>query len=277
MLPAEAEDVPELGDLKWLLDRELAADFGDCAEQRHHRGRRRVRAGRPGLDGVRARRQAGSTLKPLLYGLAFDRREIDPGSILADEPLTVPIAAGAFVPANYDGKFHGPVRARVALGSSLNVPAVALAERIGPGDFLETLRRAGFTLPESPEHYGVACKRVDARDASTKSVFNSRRTMPGALRDTIAAVDADVVVVSYNDESWVTLDELRDMCACRGSVVALEFDSRRYVGALIGIHDPAGRRVGTVSHTRNREYVVIAGHAATVRRMATPFQAAIAS
>ena len=101
--------------------------------------------------------------------------------------------------------------------------------------------------------------------------------MPGALRRTIASVDADVVMVSYNDEAWITLDELRDMCAARGDVVALAFDSRRYVGALIGIHNPSGEKVGTVSHTRNQEYVVIAGEAATVRRMTAPFADAVAS
>ena len=129
---------------------------------------------------------------------------------------------------------------------------------------------------DRPQHYGVACKRLDARDESTKSVFNSKRDMPGALRRMLAAIDADVVIVSYNDESWVTLDELRDMCATRGDVVALAFDSRRYVGALIGIHNPAGEKVGTVSHTRNQEYVVIAGDRATVRRMTTPFADALA-
>jgi len=130
---------------------------------------------------------------------------------------------------------------------------------------------------DEPQHYGIACKRVDARDDSTKSVFNSKREMPDALRRTIAAIDADVVIVSYNDEAWITLEELRDMCARHGEVVALAFDSRRYVGALIGIHNPAGEKVGTVSHTRNQEYVVIAGDPTTVRRMATPFTNAIAS
>jgi adenine-specific DNA-methyltransferase len=127
---------------------------------------------------------------------------------------------------------------------------------------------------DRPEHYGVACKRVDARDDHTKSVFNGKRTMPGALAATIAAVDAEVVVVSYNDESWVTLDELRQMCAVHGEVVALAFDSRRYIGAQIGIHSPSGEKVGTVGRTRNHEYVVVAGPPRIVRRMAEPFAAA---
>ena len=112
---------------------------------------------------------------------------------------------------------------------------------------------------DRPDHYGVACKRLDARDDDTKSVFNRKREMPRALADTIASVDAEVVIVSYNDESWVQLDDLRDMCAVHGDVGVLAFDSKRYVGAQIGIHDPQGNKVGTVSHTRNLEYVVIAG------------------
>ena len=43
------------------------------------------------------------------------------------------------------------------------------------------------------------------------------------------------------------------------AVTVLSFDSRRYVGATIGIHDPSGKKVGTVSHTRNTEYVLVAG------------------
>jgi adenine-specific DNA-methyltransferase len=112
---------------------------------------------------------------------------------------------------------------------------------------------------DEPEHYGVACKRVDSRDDTTKSEFNARRRMPDALRRVISDVRARIVVVSYNDESWVTAEELRDMCAVHGHVELLSFDSRRYVGAQIGIHNPKGERVGTVSHVRNQEYLAIAG------------------
>jgi adenine-specific DNA-methyltransferase len=127
---------------------------------------------------------------------------------------------------------------------------------------------------DRPDHYGVACKRVDARDPGTKSVFNQRREMPEALRRTITGVDAEVVIVSYNDEAWVELDELLDMCAGRGEVTALAFDSRRYVGARIGIHNPAGERVGEVGRLRNQEYVIVTGPPKTVRRMVAPFAAA---
>jgi adenine-specific DNA-methyltransferase len=118
---------------------------------------------------------------------------------------------------------------------------------------------------DDPEHYGVACKRVDARDPSTKSVFNDRRAMPAALAQVIRDVDAELVVVSYNDESWVSIDELQATCAARGGAVAtFAFDSKRYVGAQIGIHNPQGERVGRVTHLRNVEYVVCAGERSAI-------------
>jgi adenine-specific DNA-methyltransferase len=120
---------------------------------------------------------------------------------------------------------------------------------------------------DAPSHYGVACKRTDLRDPSTRSAFNGRRTMPAALAQVVTAVRAEVVILSYNNESWLSYEELHELCAGRGHVEVLAFDSARYVGARIGIHDPAGRKVGTVSHLRNTEYVLVAGPRARVRRM----------
>lgn len=114
---------------------------------------------------------------------------------------------------------------------------------------------------DAPEHYGVACKRADSRDASTKSVFNRRREMPRALRELLRRARADVVAVSYNDESWITADEMLDALRDAGheEVRTLAFDSKRYVGAQIGIHSPTGEKVGRVSHLRNTEFLFVAG------------------
>ena len=120
---------------------------------------------------------------------------------------------------------------------------------------------------DAPEHYGVACKRAELRDPATRSAFNGRRTMPVALADVVERVAADVVVLSYNNESWLSYDELHELCSARGHVEVLGFDSARYVGARIGIHNPSGRKVGTVSHLRNTEYVVLAGPRNRVRAM----------
>ena len=72
---------------------------------------------------------------------------------------------------------------------------------------------------------------------------------------------AGVVVLSYNDESWIELDELVEMCRARGHVEVLAFASTRYVGARIGIHNPAGAQGGSVARLRNLEYVLVAGRA----------------
>jgi adenine-specific DNA-methyltransferase len=121
---------------------------------------------------------------------------------------------------------------------------------------------------DAPEHYGVACKRLDAREPRTKSIFNAKRAMPEALRTLISAVDCELLVLSYNDESWISAEELEAMCGRHREVLTLSFASSRYVGARIGIHNPAGEKVGTVSHLKNREFLVLAGTAEQVRRAA---------
>jgi adenine-specific DNA-methyltransferase len=119
---------------------------------------------------------------------------------------------------------------------------------------------------DEPEVYGVARKRVDARDEATKSVFNNKRLMPAALADLLHRANADVVVVSYNDESWVPPEQIAGTLREAGhqDVRMLGFDSKRYVGAQIGIFNPSGQKVGQVSRLRNTEYLFVAGPTAKV-------------
>ncbi len=107
------------------------------------------------VDMVSSARQPGSALKPFLYALAFDRGWT-PASILPDIARVYQTGTGPYRPRNYDRRFHGPVRAREALASSYNVPAVELASRLGVGSLLHVLRGAGFgSLGRSPDHYGL--------------------------------------------------------------------------------------------------------------------------
>jgi penicillin-binding protein 1C len=105
-------------------------------------------------DGVRARRQPGSTLKPFVYGLAMERLGWTPATVVPDLPLRVEVEDGVYAPMNYDERFHGPVRVREALGSSLNVPAVWTAEQLGVGEVLGRLRMLGFRLDREDAWYG---------------------------------------------------------------------------------------------------------------------------
>jgi penicillin-binding protein 1C len=107
------------------------------------------------VDMVSSERQPGSALKPFLYALAFDRGAT-PATVLADIATTYQTSAGPYHPRNYDRRYHGPVRAREALGSSYNVPAVELANRIGYATLLHGLHDAGFaSLRRSADHYGL--------------------------------------------------------------------------------------------------------------------------
>jgi penicillin-binding protein 1C len=107
------------------------------------------------VDMVMSERQPGSALKPFLYALAFDRGATA-ATVLADIATTYQTTTGPYHPRNYDRKYHGPVRAREALGSSYNVPAVELANRIGYATLLHGLHDAGFaSLRRSADHYGL--------------------------------------------------------------------------------------------------------------------------
>jgi len=108
-------------------------------------------------DGTRALRQPGSALKPFVYAAAMRDLGLTAASLLPDMELHLPTPDGDYAPKNYDGRFHGPVRLREALASSLNVPAVYAAHRVGPDRVLELLRAFGFSsLDAGAEHYGAA-------------------------------------------------------------------------------------------------------------------------
>lgn len=121
---------------------------------------------------------------------------------------------------------------------------------------------------DAPDHYGVACKRADARGEHHLSAFNSRRTMETAMADLIGNARAEVLLVSYNDESWITPEAMIGWLREAGhpTVELLAFASRRYVGSRIGIYNHLGEKVGRISHTRNTEYVFVAGPTDRVRQ-----------
>jgi penicillin-binding protein 1C len=96
--------------------------------------------GRQGfVDMTQAIRSPGSTLKPLVYAMAFDDGLAHPETIIADRPLDF----DGYAPQNFDGLFRGDIKVRDALQLSLNLPVVALTDAIGPARLLSSLRRSG--------------------------------------------------------------------------------------------------------------------------------------
>lgn len=108
-------------------------------------------------DGVQALRQPGSTLKPFVYELALEKGVISPHTILPDVPTHYAIpGAKLYSPTDYTNSFLGPVRVRVALANSLNVPAVKVLEKVGVATFLNRLHELGFAhLNQDAEYYGL--------------------------------------------------------------------------------------------------------------------------
>lgn len=92
------------------------------------------------VDGVRALRSPGSALKPLLYGVCFDKGLITPKTVIADIPINIQ----GYMPENYDRTYRGNVTVDFALSHSLNIPAVKLLDKQGTGSFISTLSDAGF-------------------------------------------------------------------------------------------------------------------------------------
>jgi penicillin-binding protein 1C len=115
-----------------VLARVASADYFDTR-----------RAGQ--VDMTQAVRSPGSTLKPFIYGLGFEDGLIHPDTLIEDRPVRF----GGYAPENFDLTFQGTVTVRRALQLSLNVPAVAVLDRVGASRFAARLEQAGgsFVLP----------------------------------------------------------------------------------------------------------------------------------
>ncbi len=106
------------------------------------------------VDGVRAKRQAGSTLKPFLYALAIDKHLLTAASIILDSPVDITTEYGIYKPQNYENDFKGFVTLRTALASSLNVPAVRTLSLVGLENFFKKLKESGFKNLRNADYYG---------------------------------------------------------------------------------------------------------------------------
>ncbi|HUG63338.1 MAG TPA: penicillin-binding transpeptidase domain-containing protein, partial [Methylomirabilota bacterium] len=141
------------------------------------------------VDMTRAVRSPGSTLKPFIYGLAFEEGLAHPQTLVEDRPT----AFAGYAPRNFDKTFHGTVTVRRALELSLNVPAVQVLEAVGPARLVARFRRAGVSprLPDaSPAGLAVGLGGVGLtlRDLTTLYVALARGGRPVALSERLDAI-----------------------------------------------------------------------------------------
>lgn len=100
-------------------------------------------------------RQPGSSIKPINYSLALDRRLLTASSLLADKPTCfLSPNQKPYCPGNYDNQFHGPTQVRFALGNSFNLPAVKALVLNGLSDFVASSSAYGITTFKDPKSYG---------------------------------------------------------------------------------------------------------------------------
>jgi penicillin-binding protein 1C len=101
---------------------------------------------------TRAVRSPGSTLKPLVYAMAFDRGLAHPQTLINDRP----VAFGSYAPQNFDGQFRGELPVAEALRQSLNIPVVLLMDQIGPAHLMDVIRRSGVDAKLPGDQAGLA-------------------------------------------------------------------------------------------------------------------------
>ncbi|MEP6780192.1 MAG: transglycosylase domain-containing protein [Gemmatimonadaceae bacterium] len=208
------------------------------------------------VDMVVSRRQPGSALKPFAYAYAFDHG-VTAATVLDDISHSWQTASGPYRPRNYDRREHGPVRAREALASSYNIPAVQLTDRIGVPALLQTLRLAGFSsLTHSVEHYGLGLALGDG-DVSLLQMANAYRALgnggvwhPVRVNADAQISDSAVRVVSAPAAALV-LDVLADPVArIPGFGETTPFD----------FAFPAAAKTGTSRHFTDNWAVAVTGN-----------------
>ncbi|MEO8298663.1 MAG: penicillin-binding protein 1C [Burkholderiales bacterium] len=171
----------------------------------------------PSVDAVLARRQPGSTLKPFIYGLAFERKLITPASLIDDAPLALNAGASLYLPQNYDRRHHGWVSARTALAASLNVPAVKVGAMLSPDAMFERFNAFGLKLSHSGGWHGYALA-LGSAEVTLLDLTNAYRTLANGgrwspVRGSVAGAPVAFKSVADAAATWLVSDILSDNTA----------------------------------------------------------------
>lgn len=131
------------------------------------------------LDLIRTKRQVGSTLKPFVYALNFQKKKLTPNSILSDSPIGIPVYQGIYRPLNYDKSYKGNVTVKESLASSLNIPAIRALSFLDVNEFVSVLESLGIHGLQYPEYYGPSLA-LGAADISLLELTNAYRVFANA-------------------------------------------------------------------------------------------------
>jgi adenine-specific DNA-methyltransferase len=162
----------------------------------------------------------------------------------------------ALLPQAKSGKAQAHRLDAVQAASTLKADVVYLDPPYNQHSYLSNYHIwESLVLWDKPEVYGLARKRVDCR--TRKSDFNSKRKFGDTFAELIASLQGRFFIVSFNNEGFITRQDMETLLSTRGEVITLTRDYKRYVGAQIGIYNPDGDKVGNVSHLRNKEHLYL--------------------
>jgi penicillin-binding protein 1C len=170
------------------------------------------------VDGVRALRQAGSTLKPFLYALAIERRYLTAASLVKDSPVHLDTATGAYIPQDYDKEYKGLVSVRTALGNSLNIPAVRTLVLVGVEPFRDRLHELGYEhITEAGDYYGYSLALGSAEVSLWEQAQAYRTLARGGRSSPLHVVPesspSDERALLPQDVSFIVADVMSDPAA----------------------------------------------------------------
>ncbi len=202
------------------------------------------------VDMTQALRSPGSTLKPLVYALAFDDGLAHPETLIEDRPT----AFGSYRPQNFDRQFRGTVRMREALQLSLNVPVVALTEALGPARLMVALQRAGVRaeLPGGVPGLAVALGGVGVSLEGIVQLYSALGNGGTAVPLHVTGTGGAPVRVVGERAAWAVSDILASGQGLPGwprvawktgtsyghrDALAVGYDGRHVVGVWLGRAD----------------------------------------
>ncbi len=171
------------------------------------------------IDMTRAVRSPGSTLKPFIYGLAFEQGLVAQETIIADRPVDF----AGYRPRNFDMNYQGDVSIRQALQMSLNVPAVSLLDTVGPARLVTRFRQAGVALQLPKGAPGLAIglggAGISLRDLVQLYTGLANGGRVSALRDGAEAREPETPVGHVLDEqaTWQIGDILSGVMPPQGA------------------------------------------------------------
>lgn len=174
-----------------------------------------------------ALRQPGSSIKPVNYAIGLEKRIVTPATMFIDEPTCFGSVPGqpTYCPVNYDGKFHGPVQLRMALGNSFNIPAVKMLYMNTVTDMVASASAFGLTTLKDPSLYGLSLTlgggEIHMTDMATAfGVFSN-----GGIRRDLTAI------LKVIDKNGKVLDEFKDPNLGKDMASQLLIQGERVVSA----------------------------------------------